>query len=113
MSNQPIALNDRNFDATVKDASQPVLIDFYADWCGPCKAIAPVIEELAAEFDGRALVAKVNVDDAPQLASKFRVQSIPTLVIVQNGEVVEQIVGLATKRVLSQKLESRLAVSPR
>jgi len=86
MNNQPIALNDTNFDTTVSGTSQPVLIDFYADWCGPCKAIAPVMSDLAAEFEGRAVITKVDVDTAPQ--------------------VVEHIVGLTTRRVLSQKLES-------
>jgi len=111
MNIQPISLNDSNFDTIVNGTTQPVLIDFYADWCGPCKTIAPVIGELASEFEGRAVIAKVNVDEAPLLASKFGVRSIPTLLVLQNAEVAEQIIGLTTKRVLSRKLESLVATS--
>jgi thioredoxin 1 len=111
MSTKPITLDDKNFDAVVGGTNQPILIDFYADWCGPCKTIAPVIDALAAEFDGRAVVAKLNVDDAPLVASKFGVRSIPTILVIQDKNVAEQIVGLTTKRVLSQKLESLVSTS--
>ena len=107
MSNKPITLNDANFEATALQSELPVLVDFHADWCGPCKALAPVLEELASEFEGRAVIAKINVDDAPALATRFGVQSIPTLVILQNGEEVDRMVGLTTKRVLAAKLEPR------
>jgi thioredoxin 1 len=103
MKNQPITLNDANFETTV-NRGLPVLIDFYADWCGPCQAIAPVISELASEFEGRAVIAKVNVDEAPALAQRFGVRSIPTLVVLHDGKEVERIVGLATKRALAEKL---------
>ncbi|MHC4955234.1 MAG: thioredoxin [Planctomycetota bacterium] len=108
MNKQPLSLNDSNFETITAATDQPVLVDFYADWCGPCKAIAPVIEELAGEFDGKAVIAKVNVDDAPQVAARFGIRSIPTIAILENGAVVEQMVGLMTKRALASKLESRL-----
>ena len=111
MNTKPLILDDKNFDAVIEGTTQPILIDFYADWCGPCKTIAPTIDQLAAEFDGRAVVAKINVDDAPLLASRFGVRSIPTLLIVQNGEVAEQIIGLTTKRMLAGKLESLITTT--
>ena len=107
MSNHPVSLNDANFEATALLSEQPVLIDFLADWCGPCQALAPVLEELAAEFEGRAVIAKVNIDESPDLASRYGVRSIPTLVLLENGEETERIVGLTTKRVLAAKLETR------
>jgi thioredoxin 1 len=111
MNTKPITLDDKNFDAMVHGTDKPILIDFYADWCGPCQTIAPVIDELAHEFEGRAVVAKLNVDDAPLVASKFGVRSIPTLLIVQGGEIVGQIIGLTTKRMLAGKLEALLTDS--
>ncbi|MHC4937984.1 MAG: thioredoxin [Planctomycetota bacterium] len=106
MSNHTVTLNDANFD-TVTSQGLPVLVDFYADWCGPCQALTPVVTELASEFEGRAVIAKVNVDEAPALASRFGVRSIPTLVLLENGEETERIVGLTTKRALAEKLEAR------
>ena len=104
MSNHTVSLNDTNFEA-VTGKGLPVLVDFYADWCGPCKALTPVVTELAAEFEGRAVIAKVNVDEAPELAGRFSVRSIPTLVLLENGEETDRIVGLTTKRALAAKLE--------
>ena len=111
MTTHLIHLDDSNFETVIQSTDQPILIDFYADWCGPCKAIAPVIDELAEEFAGRAVVAKINVDDAPLLAAKYGVRSIPTLVILQGGEISEQIVGLTTKRVLARKLDALIGTS--
>jgi len=104
MKNSPITLNDANFEA-VTSRGLPVLVDFYADWCGPCQALAPVVTELASEFEGRAVIAKVNVDEAPVLAQRFGIRSIPTLVLIRDGQEVERIVGLTTKRALAAKLE--------
>ncbi len=106
MSKSPLSLTDANFEAVTASTDQPVLIDFYADWCGPCKALTPVMEELAADFEGRATIAKVDVDGAPEIAGRFNVRSIPTLVILQNGLEIDRIVGLTTKRVLAAKLEA-------
>ena len=93
---KPIHLNTANFEETVKGTSLPILIDFYADWCGPCKMLAPTIEEIAA---GAAdfLVAKINVDEAPELAERFSVMSIPTLVVLRGGEEIARAVGLRPK----------------
>ena len=106
MSKRPLSLTDANFEAVTASTDQPILIDFYADWCGPCKALTPVMEELAADFEGRATIAKVDVDGAPEIAGRFNVRSIPTLVILQSGHEVERIVGLTTKRVLAGKLDA-------
>ena len=97
-------LTSENFDTAVGGA-QPTLVDFWAEWCGPCRMIAPAISELAEDFKGRAVVGKVNVDDEPQIAEKFRVRSIPTLLFFQRGEVVGQVVGVQPKDKLAAKLE--------
>lgn len=102
-----MALNvtDTNFQSEVIDSEQPVLVDFWAEWCGPCKMIGPVIEQVASELEGKAKVCKVNVDDARELAVKYNVRSIPLLLFFKNGEVKDQIVGASvTKDQLKAKL---------
>lgn len=95
---KPVHLTKDTFDTTLSGAGdKPVLVDFYADWCGPCQMIAPAIEELAVEFDGKALITKVNVDDERELAQKFGVMSIPTLMIFKNGKEVEKQIGFVPK----------------
>jgi thioredoxin 1 len=106
-----ITATDDNFQSEVLDSSQPVLVDFWAEWCGPCKMIAPAIEELASEFDGTAKVAKVNVDENPGLAQKYGVRSIPTLLFFRDGKVAEQMVGAAPKGALADKLKALAAVN--
>ena len=106
--NMALAFNDGNFELEVMKAEQPVLVDFYADWCGPCKMMAPLVEELAAEYTGRVKVGKLNVDDNTQSAAKFRVMSIPTIVILKNGEVLDTIVGVVSKEELVEKVEKAL-----
>jgi thioredoxin 1 len=101
-----IELNADNFDTEVLNSMQPVLVDFWAPWCGPCRMLAPVLEEVAGATAGKAKVCKVNVDDNPELAVRFGVQSIPTLVYFQNGEVHDQSVGVPSKRAILGKLES-------
>lgn len=103
-----LQITKANFDTEVLQSSQPVLVDFWAEWCGPCKMIAPVLDELADELAGRARVGKVNVDEEPDLAAQFRVASIPTLLFFKGGQVVEQLVGAKSKRELKASLE-RLA----
>ncbi len=106
-----ITATEENFKSEVLESSQPVLVDFWAEWCGPCKMIAPAIEELAADFDGKAKVAKVNVDEQPNLAQQFGVRSIPTLLFFRDGKVAEQLVGAAQKDALAEKLTSLIAVA--
>jgi thioredoxin 1 len=97
-------ITDANFEREVIESSTPVLVDFWAAWCGPCRMIAPAIEELADEFQGRVKVAKVDVDANPAIASRFGIRSIPTLLFFQGGQVVDQVVGVLPKRTLAEKL---------
>lgn len=103
-----VTLTDRNFQNIVLESKKPVLIDFWAPWCGPCQVMGPVIRELAEEFQTQAVVAKVNVDDHQEIAARYGIQSIPTLMIFQNGRVVDQMVGTMPKTELEQKLKSQL-----
>jgi len=100
-------LNQDNFDATVLQAGKPVLVDFWAPWCGPCKVMSPVVEELAGEMEG-VTIAKVNVDDNPALAQQFNVLSIPTFLVFKGGQVVEQFNGSMSKEALKEKLEKHV-----
>ena len=102
-------LTTENFEAEVTQSKKPILVDFWAEWCGPCKALVPILDELAAEYDGRVRIGKVNVDEHQDLAAKFHVQSIPTMLFFKNGEITEQVVGLRGKRELKLKLDSLAA----
>ncbi|MBQ6237574.1 MAG: thioredoxin [Bacteroidales bacterium] len=102
-----VEVNDQNF-AEVKTSNLPVLLDIGATWCGPCKALAPVIEEIAAEYEGKALVCKVDVDEAPGIASEFRVRNVPTVLFIKNGAAVDKSVGLVAKATLTDKLNALL-----
>lgn len=99
----------QNFESEVLQSDVPVLVDFYADWCGPCKMMAPVVERLAEEFDGQVKVGKINVDDEPELAQKYRVVSIPTFLIIKDGEVKETSVGAMSAAQLTEKVKQVLA----
>lgn len=96
-----VAVNNANFNAEVLQAAEPVVVDFWAEWCGPCKMIAPSLEEIASELAGKVKVAKLNIDENPELAAKFGVRSIPTLAIFKGGEVADIKVGAAPKTALS------------
>lgn len=99
---------DQNFEEEVLKSELPVLVDFYADWCGPCKMMAPVIENLAVEYAGKINVGKLNVDTSQAFAVKYRVMSIPTMILFVNGEVKETIVGAVSQKELVQKLDEAL-----
>ncbi|HEV2691362.1 MAG TPA: thioredoxin [Verrucomicrobiae bacterium] len=101
-----VDVNSDNFRREVLEASQPVVVDFWAAWCGPCKALTPVLEEIAQEHGGRVKVAKVNVDENPALAEQHHVQSIPTLVYYHNGLIHDQFVGVASKNAIITRLET-------
>jgi len=103
-----IIVNDSNFEQEVVKADIPVMVDFYADWCGPCKMIAPVVEEISGEYEGRAKVCKLNVDEAGQTAAKYRVSSIPFIGFFKNGELVDQLIGAVSKQALTAKIDSLL-----
>jgi thioredoxin 1 len=103
---EPLEITDANFDAEVVNSDKPVLLDFWAVWCGPCKMIAPIVKELASEYDGKAKIGKLDVDNNQQTAMKFGIRSIPTLLIFKDGKVVDQIVGAVPKQQITNKLNS-------
>ncbi|MEM8968861.1 MAG: thioredoxin [Bacteroidota bacterium] len=104
---KPLEITDSNFSEVI-NSDKPVLVDFWAEWCGPCKMIAPVVDELASDYDGKAVVGKVDVDTNPEVAGKFGIRSIPTLLVFKNGEVVDKQIGAVNKSILSQKLDAQL-----
>jgi thioredoxin 1 len=105
---KPIEMTDANFKQEVLESTTPVLVDFWAEWCGPCKMIAPVVEQLATDFAGKLKVGKVDVDSNQQTSMQFGIRSIPTLLIFKNGRVVEQIVGAVPKQALTDKVSKHL-----
>lgn len=103
-----IEFNESNFDEKVLKSSKPVLVDFWAEWCGPCRMVAPIVEELAKDYEGRAIIGKVNVDHNPGIATKFGIRNIPTMLIFKNGKVVDKQVGAVSKSVLAKKIDAQL-----
>lgn len=105
MADGIVTLSDSTFDEEIKGSEQPVLVDFWAEWCGPCKMIGPTLEELARDYSGRLTIAKLNVDDSPDVARRFEVMSIPTLILFKDGEPVQRLVGAKGKGQLVQEID--------
>ena len=103
-----VEITDQSFQETVLNSDKPVLVDFWATWCGPCRMLGPIIEEVAADFEGKAVVGKVDVDNNQQVSVDYGIRNIPTVLIFKNGEVVDKIVGVAPKEVIAEKLNSYL-----
>ena len=104
----PIEITDANFAKEVEASDKPVLIDFWAVWCGPCRMLTPIVEELATEYEGKAIIGKVDVDNNQQVSVDYGIRNIPTVLIFKNGEVVDKIVGVAPKEVIAEKLSAHL-----
>jgi len=103
-----IEITDSNFDEIVNKTDKPVVIDLWAEWCGPCRMITPIINELANEYEGRAVIGKVNVDNNPVVTAKFAVRNIPTILFIKNGQVVDKQVGVAAKAAIENKIKALL-----
>ena len=103
-----LTVTDGDFDTQVLKSAEPTLVDFWAEWCAPCRALGPIVEDAAKSFEGRLKVAKMNIDDHPNTPGKYSVRAIPTLLLFKNGQVVDQLVGLATKAKLNEFLEKHI-----
>ncbi|HWR01818.1 MAG TPA: thioredoxin [Chlorobaculum sp.] len=108
MSGKYFTASDQNFKASILESDKVALVDFWASWCGPCMMLGPVIEELAGEYEGKAIVAKLNVDENPGTASQYGIRSIPTMLIIKNGQVVDQMVGAMPKNMIAKKIDEHI-----
>lgn len=103
-----LEITDANFDELVMNSDKPVLLDFWAEWCGPCRMVGPIVEEISNDYDGKAVVGKVDVDSNPGISAKFGIRNIPTILFFKNGEVVDKQVGAVPKAALAGKLDAQL-----
>lgn len=103
-----VEFTDANFEEMALKSDKPVVLDFWAEWCGPCRMVGPLIEEMANEYEGKAVIGKVNVDNCPDISAKYGIRNIPTVLFLKNGEVVDKQVGAVQKSVLVEKLEAHL-----
>ena len=103
-----IEITDANFEELVMNSNKPVMLDFWAIWCGPCRIITPVVEEMSREYDGRAIIGKVDVDSNPNVAMKFGIRNIPTVLFIKNGEIADKQVGAGPKKIYTSKLDALL-----
>lgn len=104
-----VELTDANFDETVLKSDKPVLVDFWAEWCGPCRMVGPIVDELSGEYEGKAIIGKVNVDENPAISAKYGIRNIPTVLFFKNGEIVDKQVGAAAKTAYAGKLDAQMA----
>lgn len=104
---KPIEITDSNFEE-ILNSDKPVMVDFWAEWCGPCKMVGPLVEEMAGEYDGKAVIAKVDVDNNPNVSAKYGIRSIPTMLFFKDGEIVDRQIGAVPKNVLTSKLDAQV-----
>jgi thioredoxin 1 len=103
-----LEITDSNFAEVAMNSEKPVMIDFWAEWCGPCRMVSPIVEEMSHDYDGKAVIGKVNVDENPDISAKFGIRNIPTIIFLKGGQVVDKSVGAVPKNVLTEKMEALL-----
>ncbi len=103
-----LEFTDSNFQELALDSDKPVMIDFWAEWCGPCRMVGPIVEEMSGEYDGKAIIGKVNVDENPDISMKYGIRNIPTIIFLKNGEMVDKSVGAVPKNILTEKIDNLL-----